>query len=401
MTENEQMQKIYGNVPNVFEAGRNSLKNDVANALKGRASGEIVALKDVSSVGHEIKYAVKSKNLFVFPYGESTKTRGNVEFAVSEAGRVTANGTATSGAYIYLITRDKPFSLKAGTYTFSVGDMADTQRDVRLRFWVSTNGTEKTEDIYSSKVVTFNSDVVLASALLSVNEGIKADNLIFEPQIEPGAVKTGWTPFISTPEAAKVRVQGANLFDYTQQPYSNIDNTMQLIDNGFEFTTKGTNAYPAVYFRVYDKAFFGTKLAINLKAVLPSCIEFLDFTVKVNGTDQIAGGTTFPFVTQKTVPEYHEGDFLQLQFVAVNPNKEAGAVIRVTDIQVERETPTEVMPYVAPVEYAQGEAIESIHPGMTITTDTEGALVEVEYNRDINKVFEELTNAIISIGGYL
>ena len=43
--------------------------------------------------------------------------------------------------------------------------------------------------------------------------------------------------------------------------------------------------------------------------------------------------------------------------------------------------------------------LTSVSPCMTILTDTEGAIVECEYNRDTNKVIEKLTNAIIALGG--
>lgn len=61
--------------------------------------------------------------------------------------------------------------------------------------------------------------------------------------------------------------------------------------------------------------------------------------------------------------------------------------------------------------YIEGETIEvtmgsedsnvlsPIAPNMTITTDNDGVVVDVEYNRDINIVIEKLTQAIISLGG--
>ena len=43
--------------------------------------------------------------------------------------------------------------------------------------------------------------------------------------------------------------------------------------------------------------------------------------------------------------------------------------------------------------------LTSIPPNMTILTDTEGVIVECEYNRDTNKVIDKLVNAITAIGG--
>lgn len=61
--------------------------------------------------------------------------------------------------------------------------------------------------------------------------------------------------------------------------------------------------------------------------------------------------------------------------------------------------------------YIEGETIEvtmgseninvlsPIAPNMSITTDNDGVVVDVEYNRDSNIVIEKLTQAIISLGG--
>jgi hypothetical protein len=45
------------------------------------------------------------------------------------------------------------------------------------------------------------------------------------------------------------------------------------------------------------------------------------------------------------------------------------------------------------------EGVVSIYPNTTLLTDTTGVLVKAEYNRDLNKAFAELQQAIISLGG--
>lgn len=83
----------------------------------------------------------------------------------------------------------------------------------------------------------------------------------------------------------------------------------------------------------------------------------------------------------------------------------ARALFDSVNVQVEHgSTATDFEPYIAPTEYsvnADGtvDGVEAIHPTTTLMTDTEGAVLDVEYNRDINKAFEQLVNAIISQGG--
>lgn len=43
--------------------------------------------------------------------------------------------------------------------------------------------------------------------------------------------------------------------------------------------------------------------------------------------------------------------------------------------------------------------VKSLYPTTTLMTDTVGAIIEAEYNRDINKAFAELQQAILSMGG--
>ena len=61
-------------------------------------------------------------------------------------------------------------------------------------------------------------------------------------------------------------------------------------------------------------------------------------------------------------------------------------------------------PYKEPIIYSLdkdgvAEGITSVYPNATLLTDTAGAVIDVTYNRDLNKAFAELYNAIISIGG--
>ena len=43
--------------------------------------------------------------------------------------------------------------------------------------------------------------------------------------------------------------------------------------------------------------------------------------------------------------------------------------------------------------------VTSLYPNTTLMSDTDGVLIDCEYNRDINKAFAELQQAIISLGG--
>lgn len=80
------------------------------------------------------------------------------------------------------------------------------------------------------------------------------------------------------------------------------------------------------------------------------------------------------------------------------------AVRVLSNFQIELgNTPTEYEPY---KESAEAEAdangnvsgLMSVSPSMTIITDNGGAVIDCTYNRDINKAFEQITQAMVSMG---
>ena len=65
-------------------------------------------------------------------------------------------------------------------------------------------------------------------------------------------------------------------------------------------------------------------------------------------------------------------------------------------------TATEYEPYITPTEYtpiADGtvNGITSLYPNTTLTTDTEGVIINCKYNRDINKAFAALEAALAAL----
>lgn len=65
---------------------------------------------------------------------------------------------------------------------------------------------------------------------------------------------------------------------------------------------------------------------------------------------------------------------------------------------------SEYEPYIEPVTYtanADGsvDGVKSIYPSTSVSVEDASTVVSIEYNRDINKAFAELSAAIISLGG--
>lgn len=96
-------------------------------------------------------------------------------------------------------------------------------------------------------------------------------------------------------------------------------------------------------------------------------------------------------------------------------NRWTGGTITLNDLQIEKGlVATDYTPHIdniADVVLTDGtntykpdadgivRGVESVYPTTTLSTDTTGALITVEYNKDTNKVIQSLVNAIISLGG--
>lgn len=61
--------------------------------------------------------------------------------------------------------------------------------------------------------------------------------------------------------------------------------------------------------------------------------------------------------------------------------------------------PTDIKATYTPNEDGTVEGVTAVSPTTTLTTDNSGVVLNCEYNRDINKAFAELQQAIISLGG--
>jgi hypothetical protein len=233
----------------------------------------------------------------------------------------------------------------------------------------------------------------------NIGDYIKISNV----QLELGATATSYTPFVADIEAVKVRAQGKNLLDKNKMTVSG----GELTFDGNKLTVVNTKSTPDLKVTLGNyKYFVGKKITVSYTLVdFKSESGRKNFNTYIQ-TDKgvvISQKSNYnsdgKFEMTAVIPEDATATSLKIrQYVGYMINT-IGDYITISDLQVEFDEVTEYEPYIEPIEYGQGEVIKSIYPSTTLTTDTAGALIEVEYNRDINKAFAELQQAIISLGG--
>lgn len=208
-------------------------------------------------------------------------------------------------------------------------------------------------------------------------------------QIERGSIATSYTPYIEDIEQVKVLALGKNVIDNNK--FFNADNWINCGDIGgsrkngdYPLNLLGDTQYTLTwnYKETTPKYFY----LISADKGKPLVYEEFKTEKYLCGVGDAVFAHTFK--TDSTKDYYlFLGDYVDC------------LENRISYIQVEvGATATEYEPYKEPVEYKQGEPIKPIYPTINITTDTVGAIVDVEYNKDINKALAELTSALISLG---
>ena len=234
-----------------------------------------------------------------------------------------------------------------------------------------------------------NGSALFSNAL----KGKKSGGIVAMSDISP----LGHTLNVRAVGAVKVKKLGKNLIPY---PYANTTRT----ENGVTFTDNGDGSIIINGTPTIDTGFMmrsaANPLILNVgsyrmslnadkqtnASVYASTASGLTISSNANNATNITESTqtTYISIIAKGGTTYDN--------VKVSPQLEIGTAT------------TEYEPYIEPVEYAVNadgtvEGVTSIYPTTTLLTDTAGAVIDVEYNRDINKAFAELYNAIISLGG--
>lgn len=357
------------------------INNTFCNALKGKASGEVVSITDAAPMEHTVSVSVESKNVVEFPYTLSgTTTINGVSFTVNDDGTITVNGTPVRATYFNIwktgvdnYSTFKP--IENGTYTFSgcpTGGSASTYK-LQFNYFADENATRKyIDDLGSGKQVVINGTAPRYDLWIVLYEGFTADNLVFKPQVEKGTVATSYTPYINELSNVKVLAMGKNWYNST-------------------FTIGGLNGGT------------GNETSMNTRARVKDFIPVKENTYyKISGLEDYVMGTMAAYDANKNyLGSWAKGmtptNTAYIRF-NIRHNDDAQVfsdeeleTINALPIQIEvGTTATEYTPYKEPVEV--GETFTS-YKDMVITTNTVGAIVNVDYNRDINKAFAAIAAA--------
>ena len=362
--------------------------NETANAIKGSATGAVVAVGDVSPVVHSPVVKVHGKNLIPYPYDIKTNTVNGITYTDNGDGSFTLNGTSTSNFAIVFLTNMK--LVLNGTYSFSMGNKAFEgsgglylkNRSGTTVMFLATNKTSKTEKV-NDEIDRFD---------MWINAGHTFNNFTICPQLEKGGIVTEYTPYLD-PSTVTVRRCGKNLFPKSE-PMTVHGMTMTVNEDGtLVFNGTATADAPFTYNlplptgkytfalnnnnifgeTTSDSPYFAFRSASSVWLMSKVCSE-LALTRSFTLSERIA---SFLFAIPKG---------LVVSNYRIKPQLEFGELA--TEYEVPKGTTVHT-----PAADGTVSGMTSLSPNMTILTDTAGAIVECEYNIDTKtyidrKIFE-------------
>lgn len=374
----------------------------VANALKGFASGGVVAIKDVSPLPHTVLVKASGGGVGeeLLTKTETLSTKGATVMlnTPAESVRVVVSGGAYCvGGLVPMVDGDNLTASESKDElalwpTWSYGEAPG---NYDLIYAVSGNvlswsGTK----YYTYDGVIEQSEAVSGSVELSTSgQKIIGFCQVYEVyEDNPNAEHPEWDELNMTVEvyestpSVEVKVYGKNLCDFKAfKPYSG--GTITLLENGLVYTGKYYIRLDGSFMKPSNRYYFSWKYETS-DNIVPVCrIQYADDTYSsaiqsetgITITKEVKNLLLYPEITNTV------------------------HTTTLTDIQIETGMAvSEYEPYIEPTTHtvvADGSAFESVYPSMTFVPETDGVELSVEYNRDINKAFAQLQAALISMGG--
>ena len=353
--------------------GKDANTNLFANALKSKASGKVIRIDDVSPIEHAVKAKVRIKNLL------NADGMANASFVKNDDGSFTFTKSSSSR-----FSTLADISIPANTYfSLSVTNIEGTAESFAFQFKCK-DGSYPTAGPFSPANLNFYmktaSEVEGVRVFFdsSVEDGVYLN--ISGLQIELGGA-TEYVPYVDVSTVTLTRC-GKNLICY---PYSTSTKTINGIaftvnDDG-SVTANGTAKETAIFDlqTIDESAVLKNGITYTLSGA-PSGSSYQTYNIEMTNNKAWVADLG----SGRSIVGTGEGYRIYiaiLKGVTVNnvtfyPQLEVGS--EKTDYELLKEDINYIPNADGTLEFL------SLSPTMTLFTDAEGAIIELEYNKDIN-----------------
>lgn len=297
-------------------------------------------------------YGNCGKNLLPYPFKDTTKTINGITFTDNGDGTVTANGTATDTAQFFPKESLNGPLLTPGTYTFSGCPKGGDWKTYNIRL----TGFTADRDFGNGSTFTLTKATRVGMSL-TIGTGATVENLVFEPQIELGSIKTEYEPYKkvgdSDAESGKyvlpVTVSGKNLIRYPYRDNTKTVSGVTFTDNGDgSITVNGTATNLAMFSLVSftsDEIINYKKyiIATNQSKSLMNCYILWQYIKNNNYIGEGGTGAETIKILDLTAKDYDRIEF----YIAVLKDTACENITLKPQLEL-GETATDYEPYTAP-----------------------------------------------------
>lgn len=374
-------------------AENQAVANAVGNALKGTLSGAAVRADGVSPIQHSPVVKVSNKNLV------------NIDAVVNNVFVKNADGSYTitkadqsnrfSGVY--------DLSIPANTaFTISFVEIERSSEDVlSIRLFKSSGEESYVQISESARTLTITDDIVRIQLYMQSNETDGAYITFRNFQIELGDTATEYAPYIDPASVTPTRC-GKNLLNPIGEDATK--NGVTFTNNGDgTFTVKGTSTGPAGFdlTKLTESPLHLSKGETYTQSVIVLAGDLGGATIVPSVKDS-DGNVKYNYFSNNTTKTADNDYSFYTYTLYIDKAETIDATFKV---QLEiGSTTTDYEAYTAetytPNADGTVEGVTSLSPCMSFITDTAGAIIEVEYNKDSNAVIgdvEAAADAIIAI----
>lgn len=373
--------------------------NTFANALKGSKTGTAMLLDDVSPVTHDMSVKVRGKNLFDKDnYIIITGNQSHLAFDISKL----------------IIGNKYTFSSNLPITWFKISNSAGGYNSVQLSklagFTTFTFTMQRNSNISSTatQYLFIGIDTSANKVISNISE-LDGYNI----QIELGTTATTYTPYVPDLTAFKVSRYGKNLLN-SLGTWSGQNVSVISRDDGIVTTQSPNTTTISSALQFYNRTLPAGTYAFSIdctientkKSTRPNEIFFvvnnapvvLVSDMKSDGTYHRKSKFTLTKKSNVIIRFYFNVD-------SITETSDIPTTASFSNVQLEiGSTATDYEPYNSKTDYTPNtdgtvNGVTSLYPNTTLMTDTDGVIIDCEYNRDINKAFAELQQAIISLGG--
>jgi hypothetical protein len=142
------------------------------------------------------------KNLLDTSNAES-RTHNGITFTLDNDGSITANGTATSLAFMLVLSQAQSPLYKAGNYAFSLVNEMPNNCYARFEFFDSNNTMILRKNITKQDTATLSQDCYLKVSYV-ITSGTVLNNFVNYIQLEKGSIATSYSPYFTPIELNKI-----------------------------------------------------------------------------------------------------------------------------------------------------------------------------------------------------